>query len=400
MVVAAAIGLFVLALVPRLLDLDQHATADEDLTLIRGANVALALAHQDWWSTYQIGHPEATVDLLVALSLGPDALQPYAGAFIGPDSRTAAATPGYFDTLVRARRVLVPVHALLIVVVALLVWRLWGSTAGLLSGVLLALEPFLVAHGRILRTDALLSELLPVAMLAALVFWSNRGGWWPLALSSLATGLALLTKTPALALLGAVPVAAFVGWKESGVRDQFDVRRSTFDVVRPLRRLIQRPTSNVQFRTAYGLLVWAIGSAAVVVAFWPAMWARPLRAIERMAVYSEEKGGSPMDAGGFFLGDPISDPGPLYYLAVLALRLSPVVLIGLVVWLLLRAPGGRRGVGLMLLMGVGLAVIFSLLPKKSDRYILPAIPFLVIVAAVGLASLAERWRRSRPTLSQ
>ena len=75
-----------------------------------------------------------------------------------------------------------PIHALLIVVLALLVWRLWGAQPGCSAGLLLALEPFLVAHGRILRTDALLAELLPVAMLAALVFWSGRGGWWALGL--------------------------------------------------------------------------------------------------------------------------------------------------------------------------------------------------------------------------
>jgi len=74
----------VLALAPRLLNLDQHATADEDLTLTRSANVALALADQDWWATYQVGHPEATVNLLVALALGPDVLQPYAGVILGP----------------------------------------------------------------------------------------------------------------------------------------------------------------------------------------------------------------------------------------------------------------------------------------------------------------------------
>jgi hypothetical protein len=125
------------------------------------------------------------------------------------------------------------------------------------------------------------------------------------------------------------------------------------------------------------------------------MWVRPLRAIERMAVYTEEKGGSPMDAGGYFLGSPMLDPGPLYYLVVLVVRLSPIVLIGLVAWLLLKAPDARRGVGLVLMVGVGLVGVLALLPKKSDRYILPAIPFLVIVAAVGLAALAEHWRRAR-----
>src|SRR3954452_16582694 len=119
----AVVGLlFVVALVPRTANLDQHATADEDLTLIRSANVALAIEGRDWWGTYQIGHPEATVELLVALVLGPDALRPYAGDFLGADVRTAARVPGYFDTLVTARQVMAPVHALLIVAAALLAW--------------------------------------------------------------------------------------------------------------------------------------------------------------------------------------------------------------------------------------------------------------------------------------
>ena len=70
------------------------------------------------------------------------------------------------------------------------------------------------------------------------------------------------------------------------------------------------------------------------------MWARPLRAVERMAVYTQEKGGSPMDAGSFFLGTPIADPGPLYYAVALPLRLSPLVLLGL---LALAAPARSEG---------------------------------------------------------
>ena len=64
----------------------------------------------------------------------------------------------------------------------------------------------------------------------------------------------------------------------------------------------------------------------------------------------------------------------------LPLRLSPLVLLGLLLWLVLRAPRTRQGVGLVLLVGLGLAAVLALLPKKADRYILPAIPFLDVVA--------------------
>jgi len=226
-----------------------------------------------------------------------------------------------------------------------------------------------------------------------------------LACSALATGLALLTKTPALILLAAVPVAALAMPAPHSPQPPLSRKQARGEMTNsasPARWglpgwltgwLRGRGRLYCLLPTAYCLLVWLIGSLVVVVTLWPAMWARPLRAIERMAVYTEEKGGSPMDAGGFFLGSPVPDPGPFYYLAVLLLRLSPIILIGLAAWLLLRASGARRGVGLMLLMGVALAAILSFLPKKADRYVLPAIPFLVIVAAVGLAALAERWRR-------
>lgn len=383
----AAGSVFLLALVPRLLDLGQHATADEDLTLIRSANVALALERGDWWGTYQIGHPEATVQLLVALGLGPDALRPYAGDFLGPDGRQAARAPGYFETLVRARQLLAPVHAALVVLAMLLVWRLLGATAGLLAGVLLALEPFLAAHGRILRTDALLAELLLTAVLAALAFWSGRAGPWALALCVLATGLALLTKTPALVLLGAVPAsaiaAAHVAWHNRPVAE-----RGPGDDAWGLGSARLWALG----RALGWLAVWLAGSLGLAFALWPALWARPLRALERMAVYTQEKGGSPMDAGSFFLGTPIPDPGPLYYAVALPLRLSPLLLAGLLAWAVLRAPGFRRGVGVLLLLGLGLAAVLALLPKKADRYVLPAIPFLAVVAAVGLGALADRWR--------
>ena len=391
-IVVAACAIFVLALVPRTLNLDQHATADEDLTLIRSANVALALERRDWWGTYQIGHPEATVQLVVAPGLGADALRPYAGDFLGPDSRVAARVPGYFETLVEARRLLAPVHALLVVVATLLAWRMWGAATGVLTGLLLALEPFLVAHGRILRTDALLAELMLVAVLAALAFWSRRAGVWALAVCAAATGLALLTKTPALALLGIVPAAAVasgLGAMRQGAMNRAPTGTGAVGArfIAPSHHFI------ASFPRAVGwLAVWLLGSVAVVVAVWPAMWVRPLRAVERMVVYTQEKGGSPMDAGSFFLGSPIADPGPLYYAVALPLRLTPLLLLGSLLWVLLRAPKARHGVGLVLLVGLGLAAVLALLPKKADRYLLPAIPFLAVVAAVGTASAAERWR--------
>ena len=58
----------------------------------------------------------------------------------------------------------------------LLTWRLVGPAPALLAGLLLANEPFLVAHGRLLHTDPLLALLMAVSILAGLGFFLGRGG--------------------------------------------------------------------------------------------------------------------------------------------------------------------------------------------------------------------------------
>ena len=65
---------------------------------------------------------------------------------------------------------------MLIVGLVLLAWRLVGPELALLSGLLLANEPFLVAHGRLLHTDPLLALLMAVALLAGLGYFLGRGG--------------------------------------------------------------------------------------------------------------------------------------------------------------------------------------------------------------------------------
>src|SRR5437762_2823965 len=96
---------------------------------------------------------------------------------------------------------LILVQSALLALVALLVVRLFGPRAAALAGPLLALDPWLVAHGRVLHLDALLATLLAIAVLACLIRWRAQGGPLYLLLGGLAAGLAILTKSAALVLL-------------------------------------------------------------------------------------------------------------------------------------------------------------------------------------------------------
>jgi hypothetical protein len=209
-------------------------------------------------------------------------------------------------------------------------------------------------------------------------------------ISAVAAGLALLTKSPSLALIPSVAgvmLIAFLikpgAWPQMG---WFLVRRML-------------PS----------MLLWIGVAACTWVLLWPAAWVDLGGAIGRVFLQAQADGGSPHGWGNFFFGQSISDPGPLFYPVAIALRLSAWVFAGLLlalVWLigflrqhwrdwrrLLRDLGSPRA--FVLLMLAGYALVFTLLmsipPKKFDRYALPIFPALSLLAAAGWVFLAERF---------
>ena len=356
---AAGVLLFCLALVPRAQNLGQYVTVDEDLTLGRTGNFAAALMGRRWDETYQIGHPEVTAMWVATLALGPRWADDFAGSvrFDGrvEGARPAVERPGFLAALERARLGLVLANSLLVAGAALLLWYLAGPAAGLLGGALLALEPFLVAHGQLLRADAMLAELMLVAVLAAAAYWLRGAGRWALVLTAAATGLALLTKVPAAIVLPVIVGIALVS----------------------RRRLPAVP-------------VWLLGAGAVGVALWPALWVRPIKTLRGVVEYTAIKGGAPVDAGSYLFGQAVPDPGPLFYSLALPLRLSPLAIVGLLALLWLRPRPYRALAGALLgtVVLVGLAI--TLAPKKADRYLLPMVPCLAALAGLGAAGLARR----------
>ncbi len=364
--VGGAVGgvlLLCLALLARTQSLDQYVTVDEDLTLGRTGNFVDALADGRWQRTYQIGHPEVTVMWVAAAALGPTRARDFAGSVSVesrvPNSRVVVERPEFMTALAQARFGVAVANSLVLLAAALLIWRLAGPLAGLLGGTMLALEPFLVAHGQLLRGDALLSGLMLVAILAATAYWHGGAGRWALWLAIVATGLALLTKTPALILL---PIVAGIAL----------IRRYTHD--------------RSPFRS---LAAWLFGSVALYVLLWPAMWVRPAGTIQRVAEYTVAKGGSPMDAGSYLFGQAVTDPGPLFYPVAFLLRLSPVGLIGLMMLLRWRPVRQQWLVVVLLATALIFGAAISVAPKKADRYMLPLIPCVIAAVGVGAAELVR-----------
>src|SRR5688572_28590846 len=112
---------------------------------------------------------------LAILGQGPGGAVRFADPETG-NPRFVTGVPGCFDSLVAARRAFALAGAGLVTVLGLLVWRLLGPGPALVSGLLLALDPWLIAHAQLVHADGLLAGLTAAAALCALIRWGRDGG--------------------------------------------------------------------------------------------------------------------------------------------------------------------------------------------------------------------------------
>ncbi len=368
LVAVSAVLLFILSLYPRAINVAGYLTTDEGNWMGRTALFTRALVDGDPLGTYQSGHPGVMTMWLSLIGMGPEralGLVPH----VRPDGLEKA--PDYLESLRLARRSFAVVTSLSVVVVALLTWRLFGPGPALIAGVLLALDPFFLAHSVVAHVDSNVTIWMTVSLLSALVyFWA--GGRRPyLAISGIAAGLAFLSKAPSAFLPIFLPILAV----------------SAHLFAKEEKPLIGRREAGV--RLALDGLAWGILALAVAMLLWPSFTADPIGTPRQMVDYTAAVGGS--DHENFFLGQPVGDPGPLYYLVALGFRLTPVTLVGLLLMVVSLLPFGRRApVGWAPRLGllVGFCVLFVAMmttaPKKFDRYLLPIFPTLQVLAGVGL----------------
>jgi hypothetical protein len=367
-----ALAIFLLALAPRWVARDTYVTADEDNWMRRAGGFAWGLANGRPGRTYQNGHPGVLTMELAILGQGPGGAERFADPVTG-DPRILTALPEFFSGLVDARRAFALSSAALVTLNALLTWRLFGLGPALVAGLLLALDPFLLAHSQLVHLDATLAGLTVASALCALVRWSAGGGRrWVLAGGAL-SGLALLAKVPAVYLGLFVPLLAVALGRRRGARALLT-----------------------------DLVIWALAALAACVALWPSVWVNPITTVTRLVDFARQTGGQPHEQGSFWLGQAVVDPGPLFYPLALVLRLSPVTMLGLVclalvVWRLplARSPRLSRTALGLLAFAAGFALFMTLGAKKFDRYLLPAFPALDILAGLGLWlswNALARWR--------
>ncbi len=361
-------------LLPRVTGLYDFFTTDEAHHWIRRSErFAEAIGAGRWADTILTGHPGVTLMWLGSLGLHLERLAA---------SQARAAPPDALGHLVWLRLGPALAHVLLLTVAYLLLRRLVRPGLALVAALLWATSPFMVAHGRLLHLDALLTDLCLLAVLATLLAARAARPLPWLLLTGLFCGMALLTKGPALIVLPFVGLTLFVlggarsaapgGWRKWFIR-------------------------GIAWSAPRYLLILAV-AAAVTLALWPALWVAPGQALGRYLDEIVSNGGRPNGDGQFFLGSANADPGPLFYPVVALFRFTPLELPGLMgaaAGLTLMARSRRLGRDpvisrewITLLTLAAFAFFWSLVmaagPKKFDRYILPAWPALLTLSAAGL----------------
>ena len=273
---------------------------------------------------------------------------------------------------------------------------LGGPRLGWLSLAVCAGTPLLLRYCRSATTDVwlMLWVLAANAALARALFDPRRVVGW-CAAAGVALGLAVLTKGPVSLVQSALPVLAFVWWREwrggrvgrtlelvpgaaaVGPTDLVVAGRPRFvdpGEVPPTRRI------GVAVTVGLGLmLLVALPWFAYVLARQPGVWSTWASEVTRVGARGRGYG-NPL---AYLVGLPLMGVWLVFYAAGL-------VMTGTDLW---RRPWRRAG--LAPLLAVLPVVVMSMFRDRPDRYLLPMVGPAAVVVAVGLRAHLRTWRRWR-----
>ena len=376
-----ALALAIAVLATRAMAADSFVSWDEPMWAHRSARFYSALQDGRWYDTLITGHPGVTTmwagslsfwwHVNIAQDLNPAAVTE-AAAMDDVDVHDAEQMAALGSLVPVAKQGILAFHALLAIALYGLLRQLASRIQALGASLVLLTDPFLLGLSRLLHLDALVAQFMLAAILALLVY-QRRGRWAWLAGSAIAAGLAFVTKSYALVLVpcGVVLVAA-------GSLGQVEALAWQ--------------------RRAGHLFLWVAAVWLTVLVAWPAAARAPAQAMEDVLAMALGYASDPTTATStFFLGEQTASPGALFYPVAWLFRATPLATIGVGLGVLTLPLASlwrehreqRRMVIVMLLYGLLYAGLVSFSGKKFDRYLLPSMLALDLVAGISLARMLE-----------
>jgi 4-amino-4-deoxy-L-arabinose transferase-like glycosyltransferase len=351
-------AIFIIALVPRILDLGTTIVADEQLWILRSKQFAKAFLSFDFSGTAITHHPGVITMWLGAISIG-------IANYLFGIKETA-------NLLFAAQLPFAIATSASVALFFLFSKKAFNRHIAIFSTLLFGFDVFFIAYSRIIHLDAMLSCFMALSFLAILIFYSDSDKKW-LIISSVFGGLSVLAKVPGVFMF---PMVALVSLTYFAI----DIKNSRDQINLKLKRHL----------THYA--IWAGVAILTIFIVWPAMWTNPMKLAELLLT---GPGMAAHEHGVFVLGRPANDPGSLFYLLVIIFRTTPVSLVFLVIGaLVLISPtkfriehGAMLGTKILLCLAyIFFFYIMMCIPgKKIGRYILPVFPIIALIAGAGIS---------------
>ncbi|OQY48619.1 MAG: hypothetical protein B6242_01905 [Anaerolineaceae bacterium 4572_78] len=375
--------IFLFALAPRLIGLQQFITADEAKWIYRSAQFWQALLVGNCAETMVTFKPAVTTMWtggigLWGYNLFHDNLPFLEFLHVIPlwDVNPAMLAAARLPTILLSCGSIVLIYHLS--------RYFLGEKTSFLAAILLAFDPLFLAHSRFLHHDALVTLFaVPAVLFAMHVDRLEVCPTWSIIFSGIFAGLSFLTKSPIFFL---VP---FVLW--------LFMRNATLNTIH---------TALTRF------VLWACISYLTFFILFPATWLRPIGVpfdiITDALQVAQTSTGTLEQANKFDEDDEMdfqvssrADLGILYYPVHFGFYISPIVFIGLLLFgyshatLFVGEGLGRGALSLslkqlrwgatkiFLIFIISFMIFMTFSHKRSARYILPVFPFATLVASVG-----------------
>lgn len=250
--------------------------------------------------------------------------------------------------------------------------RIAGFKVAVLTVIFILVEPFYLALSRTIHTDAMISLFMFISVLyfySYIISNNKKLVTSDSVFAGMFAGLAFLTKSSALFLIPFFILIAGIFFLNSR-----------------------------NIKLVYKTLLIIAFSVVAFFVFWPAMWVTPVESVN-LYLFKGVQGIAIEDGHEhLWFGEVTADPGPLFYPIVFVGRYS-LVLVALFIfsiYLLIRKRGQLRGnerlkfMGLLMLFVIFYLLMISLVSKKLDRYSLPIVFPVAVLATWALSEVSGR----------
>lgn len=350
------IGLFIVALIPRVVGLGTFLTADEKNWIGRSYEFVRAFHDLRFNDMLQTTHPGVTTLWISGLAV----------MFKSAISHVPFADTNliYFVKITQFSIALCNSMAVAAIFI-LLLFVVRNRFLTILATLFIALDPFIVGYSRVVHVDVLMGSFLTLAVLASMLYARHLTRPWLIA-SAVLSVLAILTKIPAIFILPFIIVAL---------------------VVYHPKKITSWPFIKDRIRDA---AVWVLMGVVITLLIWPALlWVpNPSGNVLELKRDISDAVVTPHDSEEDYNLDP------MHYPYALLDRSNPVTLVFAIIGLIgvVALTSKKKIPKEMVLMAaylIGFTVMMTLGAKKGDRYIVTVFFALDVLAAYGIIWIAS-----------